>query len=51
LSSSWTLPYPTRSQVGAEVVECACVVEMPDLGGRKKLGGVPLYAQVQKEGD
>ncbi len=40
-----------RSQVGAEVVECACVVEMPDLGGRKKLGDVPLYAQVQKEGD
>ena len=38
-------------QVSAEVVECAVVIEMPDLKGRGKLGGVPLYAQVQKEGD
>jgi adenine/guanine phosphoribosyltransferase-like PRPP-binding protein len=37
--------------VGAEVAECACVIEMPDLGGRAKLGGVPLYVQVLKEGD
>ena len=26
------------------------VIEMPDLKGRRKLGDVPLYAQVQKEG-
>ncbi|KAK9843731.1 hypothetical protein WJX81_003909 [Elliptochloris bilobata] len=38
-------------KVGAEVVECAVVIEMPDLGGRKKLGDVPLYAQVQKDGE
>ena len=40
-----------RRQVNAEVVECAVVIEMPDLKGRRKLGDVPLYAQVQKEGD
>lgn len=40
-----------RWQVKAEVVECAVVIEMPDLKGRRKLGDVPLYAQVQKEGD
>lgn len=38
-------------QVNAEVVECAVVIEMPDLKGRRKLCDVPLYAQVQKEGD
>ena len=38
-------------QVGATVVECAVVIEMPDLKGKAKLGGLPLYAQVQKEGD
>ena len=38
-------------QVSAEVVECAVVIEMPDLKGRRKLGDVPLYALVQKEGD
>ena len=38
-------------QVGAEVVEAACVIEMPDLKGRAKLGDVKLYAQIEKEGD
>jgi adenine/guanine phosphoribosyltransferase-like PRPP-binding protein len=37
--------------VCAEVVECACVIELKDLKGKQKLLGLPLYVQVQKEGD
>eukprot|EP00695_Tsukubamonas_globosa_P002815 TRINITY_DN400_c0_g1_i1.p1 TRINITY_DN400_c0_g1~~TRINITY_DN400_c0_g1_i1.p1 ORF type:complete len:197 (+),score=76.12 TRINITY_DN400_c0_g1_i1:51-593(+) len=37
--------------VGAEVAECACVVELPDLKGRDKLGSRPLYVLVEFEGD
>ena len=32
-------------------MECACVIELPDLKGVAKLKDVPLYIQVQKEGD
>ncbi|KAL5550898.1 hypothetical protein UlMin_001074 [Ulmus minor] len=32
---------------GAEVVECACVIELPDLQGQKKLKGKPLYILVE----
>ena len=35
--------------VGAVVHECAAVIELPELNGRAKLGGVPLYVQVQKD--
>lgn len=35
---------------GGEVVEAACVIELPDLKGKAKLGGVPLYILVEKEG-
>ena len=38
-------------QVKAVIVECACVIELPDLKGVAKLKEVPLYIQVQKEGD
>ncbi len=38
-------------QIGATVVECAVVIELKDLNGKAKLGGLPLYVQVQKEGD
>lgn len=38
-------------QAEAEVVECACVIELPDLKGKAKLSGLPLYVQVQREGD
>ncbi|GLT91033.1 hypothetical protein SLE2022_089430 [Rubroshorea leprosula] len=34
-------------QVGAEVVECACVIEIPDLKGRERLNGKPLYVLVE----
>ncbi|XP_042406960.1 adenine phosphoribosyltransferase 4-like isoform X1 [Zingiber officinale] len=30
-------------RAGAEVVECACVIELPELKGREKLHGKPLY--------
>ncbi|XP_051119462.1 adenine phosphoribosyltransferase 4-like isoform X2 [Andrographis paniculata] len=32
---------------GAEVVECSCVIEIPDLKGRDKLNGKPLYVLVE----
>lgn len=35
-------------QVGAVVHECAAVIELPELNGRAKLGGAPLYVQVEK---
>ncbi|KAM7525604.1 hypothetical protein LguiA_015506 [Lonicera macranthoides] len=34
-------------RVGAEVVECACVIELPDLKGRDRLKGKPLYVLVE----
>ncbi|XP_020590126.1 adenine phosphoribosyltransferase 1-like isoform X1 [Phalaenopsis equestris] len=33
-------------RVGAEVVECACVIELPELKGREKLGERPLFVLV-----
>lgn len=36
-------------QVGGVIVECAAIIELPDLKGRAKLGDTPLYVQVQKE--
>ncbi|CAO2819830.1 unnamed protein product [Amaranthus hypochondriacus] len=34
-------------RAGAEVVECACVIELPDLKGRERLEGKPLYILVE----
>ncbi|XP_072986621.1 adenine phosphoribosyltransferase 1-like [Typha latifolia] len=34
-------------RVGAEVVECACVIELPELKGREKLGDMPLFVLVK----
>ncbi|XP_030467716.1 adenine phosphoribosyltransferase 4-like [Syzygium oleosum] len=34
-------------RVGAKVVECACVIELPDLKGRERLKGKPLYVLVE----
>lgn len=36
-------------RVGAKVVECTCVIEIPDLKGRDRLGKTPLYILVEKE--
>ncbi|KAI5655669.1 hypothetical protein M9H77_32856 [Catharanthus roseus] len=34
-------------RAGAEVVECACVIEIPELKGRDRLKGKPLYVLVE----
>ncbi|XP_015694984.2 adenine phosphoribosyltransferase 4-like isoform X2 [Oryza brachyantha] len=34
-------------RAGAEVVECACVIELPELKGRERLKGKPLYILVE----
>ena len=39
------------AQAGGAVVEAACVVEMPDLGGRAKLGEIPLFSVLLRAGD
>ncbi len=41
---------PPAEKVGAQVVECACVIELPFLEGRKKLNGAPLFVLIEKEG-
>lgn len=33
-------------RVGVKVVECACVIELPDLKGRARLGDKPLFVLV-----
>ncbi|KAL4583389.1 hypothetical protein LXL04_007960 [Taraxacum kok-saghyz] len=33
-------------RVGVKVVECACVIELPDLKGRERLGDKPLFVLV-----
>ncbi|XP_065857949.1 adenine phosphoribosyltransferase 4 [Euphorbia lathyris] len=34
-------------RAGAEVAECACVIELPDLKGRERLNGKALYVLVE----
>ncbi|KAJ4744516.1 Adenine phosphoribosyltransferase [Rhynchospora pubera] len=34
-------------RAGAEVVECACVIELPELKGRERLNGKPLFVLVE----
>ncbi|XP_065015707.1 adenine phosphoribosyltransferase 4 isoform X2 [Musa acuminata AAA Group] len=34
-------------RAGAEVLECACVIELPELKGRGRLNGKPLYVLVE----
>jgi len=38
------------AKAGGSVMGAACVVELPDLKGRDKLGDIPLFVLVQKEG-
>lgn len=38
-------------KLGGEVVECAFVVELPDLHGRDKLQGYKVFSLVEFEGD
>lgn len=34
---------------GACVVECGCIIELPELKGRERLGDIPLFVLVEKE--
>ncbi|CAN6477040.1 unnamed protein product [Victoria cruziana] len=34
-------------RAGAEVVECACVIELPELKGRARLKGKPLFVLIE----
>lgn len=43
--------YAAAEKVGAEVVEAACVIELPALKGREKLEGLPLFVLIEKEGE
>lgn len=38
-------------KAGGEVIEAACVIELPELQGRKRLGpDFPLWTMIDKEG-
>jgi adenine phosphoribosyltransferase len=39
------------TRLGGEIVECAFVVELPDLNGRKKIEKYPVFAITQFEGE
>lgn len=46
-------PYLALTRAGkvkGEVVEAACVIELPFLNGRAKITGTPLFVLVEKEG-
>ncbi|CAH8349761.1 unnamed protein product [Eruca vesicaria subsp. sativa] len=36
-------------RVGVKIVECACVIELPELKGREKLGDAPLFILVTSD--
>ena len=36
-------------KAGGEVISCGCVIELPELNGRAKIGDIPLYVLVEKE--
>ena len=38
------------TQLGAELIECAFIVELPDLKGREQIKGVPIYTMTEFEG-
>ncbi len=38
-------------KIGGNIVECAFVVELPDLNGREKLNGHKMFSIVEFEGD
>ena len=38
-------------KLGGDILECGFVVELPDLKGREKLGGVDVFAMVEFEGE
>ena len=38
-------------KLGAEIIECAFVLELPDLKGREKLGNQKVFSIVEFEGE
>jgi adenine phosphoribosyltransferase len=38
-------------KLGGEVVELACVIDLPELKGREKLKGYPVFTLVEFEGE
>jgi adenine phosphoribosyltransferase len=38
-------------KAGGEVVEAACVIELPALKGREKIGDLPLHVLIEMEGE
>jgi adenine phosphoribosyltransferase len=40
-------------KMGGEVVECAFLIDLPDVGGKKRLenAGIPVFALCEFEGD
>lgn len=38
-------------KLGADIVEAVCIVELPDLKGREKLGDHPVYTVIEFEGE
>lgn len=39
------------TKLGGTIVECAFLVELPDLKGREKIKGVPIFSLTEFEGD
>jgi adenine phosphoribosyltransferase len=37
--------------LGGEIVECAFLIELPDLKGREQIGGCPMFAIMEFEGE
>ena len=37
--------------LGGEIVECAFIVDLPDLGGKKKLSSLNIFTMVEFEGE
>ncbi len=38
-------------KLGADIVECAFIVELPDLKGREQISGIPVFAITEFEGE
>ena len=38
-------------KLGGEIIECAFVIELPDLKGRQKISKYPIYSMVEFEGE
>jgi adenine phosphoribosyltransferase len=39
------------TKLGGTIVECAFLVELPDLKGREKIPGIPIFSLTEFEGD